>query len=87
MTACKIAPETAKLAPTKAPTIFLGKRIFQITISSVVSTCPKSVLIIVSKEMSADPKSKLPIIAAAVNAKKTKSMTERNSLLFPVIFS
>ena len=43
ITAWSIAPETAKLAPTSAPTIFLGKRIFHITISSVVSTFTKSV--------------------------------------------
>lgn len=39
--------ETAKFPPTNAPTIFLGKRIFQITISSVVLTFPINVCKIV----------------------------------------
>ena len=31
ITACKIAPATAKFEPTRAATIFLGKRIFHMT--------------------------------------------------------
>ena len=60
------------MAPTRAPTIFLGNRIFQITISSVVWTFPKSVCTIVEKEISTEPRVRLATIANIVNPVKKR---------------
>ena len=87
ITACRIAPDTARLAPTSAPTIFRGNRIFQMTISSVVWTFPMSVCMITSKEISADPKRRLAIMAKTVNTAKQPMIATRSALLFPVSYS
>ena len=86
ITACRMAPDTARLAPTRAPTIFRGNRIFQITISSVVSTFPKRVCIMVENEISAEPNMRLATMANTVKAAKMRIIKMRRPLLFPVSF-
>ena len=83
MTACRIAPDTARSAPTSAPVRFLGKRIFQMTVPSVPVTGPNSVARMRPKAISAEPKIRLPIMAAAVKIRKADRMPTRSARLFP----
>ena len=64
ITACKIAPATAKLAPTNAPTKFRGKRIFQIMGPDVPLRSPPKISKMRERSIGVAPKARLPISAA-----------------------
>ena len=80
ITACNIAPDTARQAPTKAATILRGNRIFQIICEAVsVNSLDHNVLHISASDTGVEPQIRDIIIQAITAISKTMITDKRKA--------